>query len=137
MRVTINGERFEVATHRHVEPSEWSSSAGKVKARSESAIETNMALDEIKKRVYEFRDRIFFENRNFTVRALREKWFGEDRNKRTLLGMFRLRVLDLAKLTAKGIYKKSTLVKYRTTEKHLVEYMQWRNNGCDILLTDL
>jgi site-specific recombinase XerD len=37
----------------------------------------------------------------------------------------------------KGLYKKSTLVKYKTTEKHLTEFLQWRNNGCDILLIDL
>jgi len=38
LRVTVNGERFEVTTHRYVEPSEWSSSASRVKARPESAI---------------------------------------------------------------------------------------------------
>ncbi len=42
MRVTINGNRFEVATHRHVEPTQWSSSSGKVAGRSDSAVETNM-----------------------------------------------------------------------------------------------
>jgi len=102
LRVTIEGKRFEVATHRHVQPSEWSSSAGKVKGRSESALETNMALDEIRKKVYEYKDRILFENRNFTVNTLREKWFGEDRNKKTLLGVFRLSILDLEKLVAKA-----------------------------------
>jgi site-specific recombinase XerD len=45
--------------------------------------------------------------------------------------------MDLEKLVAKGIYKKSTLIKYKTTEKHLLEFIQWRNNGCDILLIDL
>ena len=29
------------------------------------------------------------------------------------------------------------MVKYKTTEKHLLEYIQWRNNGCDTLLIDL
>jgi len=43
----------------------------------------------------------------------------------------------LEKLVVKGFYRKSTLVKYRTTEKHLLEYVRWRNNGCDILLNDL
>lgn len=112
LRVTIEGKRFEVATHRHAKPSDWSPSAGKVKGRSEIAIETNMALDDIKRKVYEYKERILIENRNFTVNTLREKWFGEDCNKRTLLGVFRLSILDLGKLVAKGLYKKSTLVKY-------------------------
>ena len=45
--------------------------------------------------------------------------------------------MDLEKLVVKGFYRKSTLAKYRTTEKHLLEYVRWRNNGCDILLNDL
>ena len=137
LRVTIEGKRFEVATHRHTKPSDWSPSAGKVKGRTEIAIETNMALDEIKKKVYEFKERILIEKKNFTVNTLREKWFGQDRNKMTLLGVFRLSILDLEKLVTKGLYKRSTLVKYISTEKHLIEFLKWRNNGCDVLLVDL
>jgi site-specific recombinase XerD len=137
LRVTVEGNRFEVATHQHVKPTEWSPTAGKVKGRSETAMETNIALDVIRKRVYDYRERILIENRNFTVNTLREKWFGEDRNRRTLFGVFRSSILDIEKIVDKGLYKKSTLVKYKTTEKHLIEFMQWRNNGCDILLIDL
>jgi len=49
LRVTIDGKRFEVATHRHIEPSGWAPNAGKVNGTSESAQETNMALDVIRK----------------------------------------------------------------------------------------
>jgi site-specific recombinase XerD len=137
LRVTINGKRFEVATHRHVKPSEWSPSAGRVKGKSDTAVETNMALDMITKKVYEYGEQLYSENRDFTVNSLREKWFGEDRNKRTLLGVFRSRIMDFEKLVLKGIYQKSTLIKYKTTERHLLDYLQWQNTGRDILLVDL
>ncbi len=45
LRVTIDGKRFEVATHRHVKEFEWCSFAGKVNGKSDNAIDTNMALD--------------------------------------------------------------------------------------------
>ena len=51
--------------------------------------------------------------------------------------MFRLSILDLEKLVAKGLYKRSTLVKYISIEKHLIEFLKWRNNGYDVLLVDL
>ncbi len=137
LRVTIKGKRFEVATHQHAKPSEWSPSAGKIIGKSEMVLQANMELDLIKKRVYDYRERILIENKEFTVNALPEKWFGEDRNKRTLLGVSRLSILDLEKLVAKGLYKKSTLVKYISTERHLIEFLKWRNNGCDVLLVDL
>src|SRR5664279_164525 len=137
LRVTIEGKRFEIATNRQVEPSEWLPSAGKVKGKSKLAIETNNELDLIKKQVYDYQERIIIENLYFSVDSLREKWFGVDRRKRTLLGAFRLSITDLEKLVTKGQYCKSTLVKYKTTEKHLIDFLQWRNNGKDILLPDL
>ena len=137
MRVIIEGNRFEVATHWHVDSTLWSSSSGKVTGRSDSAVETNMALDLIKKKVYEYKEQLYIENRHFTVNSLREKWYGEDRNKRTLLGVFRTRIMDFEKLVAKGVYRKSTLTKYKSTEKHLLNYLQWQNAGHDVLLVDL
>jgi integrase len=137
LRVTIDGKRFEVATHQHTEPNNWSPSAGKVIAASDNAIRINMELDEIRKKVYDYKERIQKEGREFSVRTLREKWFGQDRDTRTLLEVVRLSLLDLEKQVGKGIYKKSTLTKYRTMEKHLINFLKWRDLGSDILLKDL
>ena len=106
LRVTIEKRRFEVATHRHIEPCMWSAASGKVKGKSDDAFETNMALDEIRKRVYDYKERIFYENKKLTVNTLREKWFGEKQENRTLLNVMRLGTMDLQKLVTKGIYKK-------------------------------
>ena len=46
-------------------------------------------------------------------------------------------ILDLEKLVDKGLYRRSTLVKYQPTEKHLIDYLSWRAKGCDVLLQDL
>lgn len=137
LRVTIDGKRFEVATHQHTEPNNWSPSAGKVIGASDNAIRINMELDEIRKKVYDYKERIQKEGREFSVRTLREKWFGQDRDTRTLLEVVRLNLLDLEKQVGKGIYKKSTLTKYRTMEKHLINFLKWRDLGSDILLKDL
>ncbi|HMC84478.1 MAG TPA: site-specific integrase, partial [Chitinophagaceae bacterium] len=137
LRVTIDKKRFEVTTHRHVEASQWSPASGRVKGKSDSAIETNMGLDMIIKKVYDYREQLYKENRNFTVNSLREKWFGQDRNKRTILGLFRSRIMDFEKLVENGIYQKSTLIKYQTTERHVLDYLQGQNAGRDILLVDL
>jgi hypothetical protein len=80
VHVIINGKRFEVTTHQHVKPSEWSASARKVKGRSETARQVNTALDLARKKIYDYRERIRIEERDFTVNSLREKWFGQDRN---------------------------------------------------------
>jgi hypothetical protein len=137
LRVTINGNRFEVATHQHVKSSQWLPSAGKAIGRSVSINQVNTELDLIKKKVYNYKDRLQIEEREFTVKSIRQKWFGQDRNTRTLLEARRLNILDLQQLVRKGVYKKSTLTKYITSEKHLINYLKWRNIGSDILLIDL
>lgn len=45
--------------------------------------------------------------------------------------------MDFEKLVQKGIFQKSTIVKYKTTERHLKGYLEWQNAGRDILLVDL
>lgn len=137
LRVTIDGKRFEVATHQHTDPSLWLPGAGRISGSSDTAVHTNMALDEIRRKVYEYQDRIYKEQREFNVNTLREKWFGRDRNTRTLLEAVSMSILDLEKLVAKGVYKRSTLTKYKTTERHLIEFLKWRNLGVDMLLMDL
>jgi len=137
LRVTINAKRFEVSTNRHVKPSEWSAAGGKVLGRSDSANDTNTGLDLIRSRIYEYKKCIIDEGREFNVTALHEKWYGQDRKKRTLMGVVRLSILDLQKLAEKGIYKKSTITKYLTTERHLLNCLIWSSKGSDILLFDL
>ncbi len=45
--------------------------------------------------------------------------------------------MDFEKLVDKGIYRKSTLTKYKSTEKHILNYLKWQNIRQDILLVDL
>ena len=54
LRVTINGNRFEVSTQRCVETDKWSSTAGKVKGNTEEVRKTNQYLDNVKQKVYDY-----------------------------------------------------------------------------------
>ena len=61
LRVTINGERFEVSAQRYTEPAKWSSTAGKVKGNSEEARSINQHLDHLKQKVYDCQKKIIQE----------------------------------------------------------------------------
>lgn len=54
MRVNIRGQQFEVSSNRYVEPSKWSSEAGKIKGISEETRNINHRLDITKQRVYDY-----------------------------------------------------------------------------------
>jgi hypothetical protein len=89
LRVTINGERFEVSTQRYIEPLKWSTSAGKVKGNSEEARSINQYLDNLKQKVYDYQKSITQEGQNFTKEMLRLKWYGIEQHTYTLLKVFR------------------------------------------------
>jgi len=101
LRVTIDSKRFEVSTNRHVRPSEWLPAGGKVRGRSVSADDINTSLDLIRSRIYKYKKGIIDEGREFNITTLHEKWYGQDRKKRTLMGVIRLSILDLQKLVEK------------------------------------
>ena len=65
LSVTIDEKRFEVTTQRYVEPTKWSSAAGKVKGNTEEARSINQHLDNQKQKVYDyqFNDRFGFRNK--------------------------------------------------------------------------
>lgn len=58
LRVTIDGQRFEVSTQRYVEASKWSVEAGKMKGNTEEARSLNQYLDHLKQQVYSYQKSI-------------------------------------------------------------------------------
>lgn len=137
LRIIIEHKRFEITTNQYVKPHLWCASTGRVKGKSLEVIEINNELDAIKRLVYRYENSLIDENKDVTVANIREKWFGEDNSKRTLLQVFSNSIIELGQLVEKGLYQKSTLTKYKTTEKHLKSFLLWKNNSQDILLKDL
>ena len=76
LRVTIDGQRFEVSTQRFIEPSKWSSDSGKVKGNSEEARIINTHLDGLRQRVYQYQKEIIQGDQPFNCETLRTRWFG-------------------------------------------------------------
>jgi site-specific recombinase XerD len=137
LRVTIDKKRFEVTTNINVKPHLWTPSAGRLKGRSQEVQEINNELESIKRLVYRYEENILAENREVTVATLRGKWLGEDNSKRTLLNVFSNAITEFKLLVEKGSYKKSTIIKYQTTERHLKSFLKWKNDSQDILLNDI
>ena len=89
LRVTIDGQRFEVSKQRYVEVAKWSIQAGKVKGNTEEARTINQYLDSQKQKVYEYQKSIEKVGKIFTKETLRMKWFGIDQHTHTLVEVFK------------------------------------------------
>jgi len=136
LRVTIQGKRMEVTTNRFVLPHQWSAKANKVKGTSAAAAEINAYLEYLRHEVYEYQQEILQEQKEVTVHSLRDKWFGRGEKKYTLMEVIGLHNADMEGLIGKD-FKKSTLTKYKTTERHIQDFIHWKYDCMDVFLKDL
>src|SRR5436305_1610766 len=118
LRVTIQGERFEVSTQRYVELNKWSSAAGKVKGNTDDARKINQYLDSIKQKVYDYQKSILQAGKPFSKETLRLKWQGIGQRTQTLVEVFKHHNEQLKALIGKDC-SKATFGKYRTTLDHV------------------
>jgi integrase len=131
LRVTINGERFEVTAQRYVEPTKWSSKAGKVKGTSEEARLINHHLDILKQKIYLYQRYIINEGKPFTKETLRLKWYGLEERTFSLVEIFRQHNEQLKSLIGKD-NSRATYGKYRTTLDHTMAFLKWKFEKTDI-----
>jgi len=131
LRVTINGERFEVSTQRYIDPNKWSSIAGKVKGNSEEARSINQHLDNLKQKVYEYQKRIVQNGGSFSKESLRLKWYGIDQRTYSLVEVFKQHNDQLMSLIGKD-NSRATFGKYRTTLDHTISFLKWKFQMSDI-----
>lgn len=131
VRITINGQRFEISTNRYIEPSKWLVQAGKMKGFTEEARSVNNYLDTLKQRVYDIQNTILREGNAFTREALRNKWRGTDERSHTLITIFKSHNQQLEALIGRDC-SKATYTKYQTTLFHAIDFMKWKYQKTDI-----
>lgn len=136
LRVTVQGKRMEVTTNRFVLPKQWSSQANKVKGKSQEAEGINSHLDYLRQQIYEYQQEILLDHKEVTIQTIREKWFGLGERKYTLMEVIGIHNAEMESLIGKD-FKKSTLTKYKTTEKHIQDFIHWKYDCMDVFLKDL
>ena len=136
MRVTIQGKRLELSCNYSIEPTRWNSAGGKVKGNSEESRTINTHLDLMKRKAYDYQQQIILEQLPFTVETFKSKWSGTGIEQRKLMEVVREHNGQVKALIGKE-YVRATWVKYKTTEKHLEDFLKWKYKVGDIQLRSL
>lgn len=131
LRVTIGGRRIEISTERYVEIAKWSVEQGRMKGNSEQAYSINTYLDILKGKVYDYQKELMHEGETITAEAMRNKLVGIEVKHHTLIPIFEDHNKEIKALLNKG-FAPGTLGKYKTTLKHILEFLQWKYNVSDI-----
>ncbi|PWK19669.1 site-specific integrase [Xanthomarina spongicola] len=130
-RITVNGKRIEMSTGRFVDPSKWSTSAGKMKGQSEEARSVNRQLDMLKVKIIDMQMELIHQNIPITAKAFKSKLLGLDEKQRMLIPIFQDHNKKIEELIGKE-YAPGTLERYKTSLKHTVDFLEWKYKISDI-----
>ncbi|MEO5601949.1 MAG: site-specific integrase [Cyclobacteriaceae bacterium] len=137
MRVTVEGERFEMATQREVDPEKWDKKAGRmVNSKKESTRQLNYYLDMLQGKVFEAQREMVSTGIDITANKVKNFLLGKDiEESKTLLEVYKQHVEEVKALVGKE-YALGTLKRFKAALTSLEAYL--KNKGkVDVPLTDL
>lgn len=137
LRITVNGERAEVSTMRKVTISKWNAKANKVIGYTIEAKQTNRHLDAIRNRVYEIYQNLLAQDMAFVSAAsVRDEYIGANKSSKLILEIFKEHNLNMERLIGKD-FSYRTLQRYKTTKKHLANYMKFSLGLADLSINKI
>jgi len=120
-RVTVNGIRTEFAIKRSVSTENWDTKRGRAKSVSRTK-QLNQFLDHITSTLYEKQRLIEYAGGIVTAKSLVSAYLGKDEEEKMLVKLFEEHNNNIERLIGNG-YSKRTLNRYKSSIKHLKEFI--------------
>lgn len=136
VRITVNGQYFEIYIKRSIPVDQWDQPRGRAKGKSRIATETNLYIESIRSRIFQIHRELESDGRDITVETVRNKYFGVDEERKTLLEVFAEHNTEARSLIGKG-YVDKTVQRFETTARYLSEFIKAEYNLSDIALKEL
>ena len=125
MRVTVNGERTEIATNRRFDVKRWSN--GKPTGSSKEAKIFADYLHSLREKVYEIQRNLLDRGEIITTSKIKQFYQGKGKNTKTLVEAFEIHNSQMQSFIVKD-FKLATHQRYETTLKHVKEFLQYQYN---------
>lgn len=136
LRITYKGKRAEASTMRKVPLSKWNAKANKMNGASAEARQLNRQLEIIKNRLYEIYQKLQDSGEVISASLIKDIFIGNDDSKKGILEMFEEHNLRMKKLVGKD-YSFRTLQRYKTTKKHLTNFILKNHKTEDYHVKDI
>lgn len=136
LRVTVDGERFEMSSTKFVEPSKWSNDQNKVRGNSEEARLINSHLDNLKVKVFLAERALLNKDFVIDVTSLRNELMGVKVKAHTLIPIFQDHNDRVEALVGQE-FAPGTLERYKTSLSHTKEFIKWKYSKRDIDIKDI
>ena len=136
IRVTIDGDRFEIHSTRECDPGNWSSAKGRVIGNKEESKQLNNYLDLLQAKIYESQRELLSAGYEVTAQAIKNKLVGKEERQKTILEVYKYHNQQFEELVGKE-YAIGTLKKFKTCLSSLEDFIKWKHNLSDFPIKDL
>ncbi|WP_200976515.1 phage integrase SAM-like domain and Arm DNA-binding domain-containing protein [Echinicola sp. 20G] len=131
-RITVDGKRAEISVKKKILPSLWDHGRGKIRGNNPESRNFNRFLEHVRARVLECYQELFIEKKTITPEAIKNRFLGIEEEKHTLMEL-----IDFHNTQNIGVLAKGTLKNYKTTERHLLEFLKTKKRKTDISLSEI
>ena len=132
VRVTVDGQRTDIALKRKIELGKWSDVKGMAKGRAEDVRALNTFLERIRGRIIECYQELQINKVLISAAAVKNKFLGIDEQEYSLI-----KLIDYHNTEMKNILEWGTLKNYFTTKKYIQMYLKQSLKTSDIYLSQL
>ena len=136
LRITVDGQRAEVAISRKFDPSRWDTHLGRAIGTKADAKALNSYLEGVQGKLHELHRQMTEADANTTAVTLKNRFIGKVEKARTLISVFEDHNQKMKSLVGQE-FEKSTLQRYETALMHTKDFMQWQHNVSDIPITKI
>lgn len=136
IRVTIDGDRFEIHSTRECDPENWSGAKGRVIGNKEESRQLNNYLDLLQAKIYESQRELLSAGYEVTAQAIKNKLVGKEERQKTILEVYKYHNQQFEELVGKE-YAIGTLKKFKTCLSSLEDFIKWKHKLSDFPIKDL
>lgn len=125
MRITVNGERTDIAIQRTILPEQWNSDKGCAKSTTRVGKELNQCLDQIRLQVYHRHQELLSRNLDVTAASLKgayQNGIGEE-DVHNLLDLYHEHNANLKSMIDKGV-SRATYIRHETSRRNLERFLR-------------
>ncbi|WP_113652767.1 site-specific integrase [Pedobacter namyangjuensis] len=131
MRITVEGNRAEMATNRDCDPKRWNAKGGRAVGTKEDVRMLNTHLDQLQNAVYFAHQSVFDLGMPITAGLIKSSYLGTLSNSHTLLEAVADHNMKMEQLVGKD-YVRGTLNRYKVLETHLKVFIRLRYGVADM-----
>ena len=136
LRITIDGERAEIALGRKCEPTRWNAAAGRASGTKEEIRSLNAWLNSVESKIYEIIRDLNEAEDLVSAETVKNKFLGKESVDRMLLEIFADHNKKIETLVGDE-YAPGTLQRYETTLKHTKDFLEAKYKLTDIDITKI